>query len=143
MRVARISIAEFKTEEGFAAFLNDYADQFDTNFPTCEGSAMIKTGPTTLMNFIIYPNDESVADSYQVRAKFMDSRKDLLVQDETFYYEGEGSCGQSYSTQSGTNRKPKNNNRNLMQCRHRSQIYKPCFLKFYLNCHLKLWINPI
>ena len=89
MRVARISIAEFKTEEGFTAFLNDYADQFDTNFPTCEGSAMIKTGPTTLMNFIIYPNDEAVADSYQVRAKFMDSRKDLLVQDETFYYEGE------------------------------------------------------
>ena len=89
MRVARISIAEFKTEEGVTTFVNDYADQFDTNFPNSEGSAMVRTGPRTLMNFIVYPNDEAVEDSYKVRTKFMDSRKELLVQDETFYYEGE------------------------------------------------------
>ena len=89
MRFARLTIAEFKIEESVSGFVNDYAALFDANFAMSEGSIMIRTGPTTVMNLIMLPDNNAVSASLEKRKKFMNDRKHLLVQEETFFYEGE------------------------------------------------------
>ena len=89
MSVARVSVAEFKTEDGSKKFTEDYAKQYHDIFPTAEASLSVRTGPTSSIWVTIYPNDQAVEQSFEVRTKFMKDREHFINLDESFFYEGE------------------------------------------------------
>ena len=89
MSVARVSVAEFKTEVGSKKFTEDYAKQYHDIFPTAEASLSVRTGPTSSIWVTIYPNDQAVEQSFEVRTKFMKDREHFINLDESFFYEGE------------------------------------------------------
>ena len=89
MSVARVSVAEFKTEDGSKKFIEDYAKQYHEIFPTAEASLSVRTGPTSSIWVTIYPNDQAVEQSFEVRTKFMKDREHFINLDESFFYEGE------------------------------------------------------
>ena len=89
MSVARVSVAEFKTEDGSKNFTEDYAKQYHDIFPTAEASLSVRTGPTSSIWVTIYPNDQAVEQSFEVRTKFMKDRDHFTNLDESFFYEAE------------------------------------------------------
>ena len=89
MSVARVSVAEFKTEDGSKKFTEDYAKQYHDIFPTAKASLSVRTGPTSSIWVTIYPNDQAVEQSFEVRTKFMKDREHFINLDESFFYEGE------------------------------------------------------
>ena len=87
VRVARLGIAEWKSEREMQQFVDDYSKAFWNYFPDAEGATLIKTGPTSGINTTIYPNEDIANASMEPRTKFMASHMDGIS--DTFFYEGE------------------------------------------------------
>ena len=89
MSFGRVSVVEFKTEDGLKQFTKDYAEQYHVNFPNAEASVSVRTGPTSALGMTIYPNNEAVEESLEKRTKFMKDHEHLINIGDSFFYEGE------------------------------------------------------
>lgn len=89
MSYGRVSVVEFKTEDGLKQFTKDYAEQYHVNFPNAEVSISVRTGPTSALGMTIYPNNEAVEESLEKRTEFMKDHEHLINIGDSFFYEGE------------------------------------------------------
>ena len=87
MQVARMSIAEFKSKSEMQRFIDHQNEAFWDVFPTARSAALIKTGPTSLINTTIYPDEAAANSSIEGRSKFLNQHRNGIA--DTFYYEGE------------------------------------------------------
>ena len=87
MQVARMSIAEFKSKSEMQRFIDHQNEAFWDVFPTARSAALIKTGPTSLINTTIYPDEAAANSSIEGRSRFLDAHTNGII--DTFYYEGE------------------------------------------------------
>ena len=86
VQLARMSIAEFKSKSEMQRFIDHQHEAFWNVFPTARSAALIKTGPTSLINTTIYPDEASANLSIEGRSRFVDQHKSGIA--DTFYYEG-------------------------------------------------------
>ena len=87
MRVARISIAEFKSESEVNRFVEDSDRTFWDLYPTAEACYQVRTGPTSIINVSIYPNEEAANKTLSGRNQFVDDHRDSII--DTFFHVGE------------------------------------------------------
>ena len=87
MRVARISIAEFKSESEVNRFVDDADRTFWDLYPTAEACYQVRTGPTSIFNVTIYPNEEAANKTLSGRNQFLEDHRDSII--DTFFHVGE------------------------------------------------------
>ena len=87
MRVARISIAEFKSESEVNRFVDDADRTFWDLYPTAEACYQVRTGPTSIINVTIYPNEEAATKTLSGRNQFVEEYRDSII--DTFFHVGE------------------------------------------------------
>ena len=87
MRVARISIAEFKSESEVDQFVDDADRTFWDLYPTAEACYQVRTGPTSIINVTIYPNEEVANKTLSGRNQFVEDHRDSII--DTFFHVGE------------------------------------------------------
>ena len=87
MRVARISIAEFKSESEVNRFVDDADRTFWDLYPTAEACYQVRTGPTSIINVTIYPNEEDANKTLSGRSQFVEDHRDSII--DTFFHVGE------------------------------------------------------
>ncbi len=86
MKVGRITLGDFKSVDDFNACMTSYTSVVPSAFGTCETTVVVQTGPTSVANIAIYPN-EAVADATHVaREKWFESVSRHIS--DTFFYEG-------------------------------------------------------
>ena len=98
MRVARISIAEFKSESKVNQFVEDADRTFWDLYPTAEACYQVRTGPTSIINVTIYPNEEAANKTLSGRNQFVEDHRDSIV--DTFYHVGEVAFSKSAKNKS-------------------------------------------
>ena len=98
MRVARISIAEFKSESEVNQFVDDADRTFWDLYPTAEACYQVRTGPTSIINVTIYPNEEAANKTLSGRNQFVEDHRDSIV--DTFYHVGEVAFSKSAKNKS-------------------------------------------
>ncbi|MGB0608698.1 MAG: hypothetical protein ACPGNR_09820 [Paracoccaceae bacterium] len=81
MTVARISMAEFESEESANYFEERYRTVAPPALPQANSLTMIRTGPTSVMSVALYPDIETANSTLQARKdmleEFMGTVKDL------------------------------------------------------------------
>ena len=81
MTVARISMADFDSEESADIFEERYRLVAPPAFPEAHSLTMIRTGPTSVMSVALYPDIETANGTLEARKEmleeFMDTGKDL------------------------------------------------------------------
>ena len=111
MRVARISIAEFKSESEVNRFVDDADRTFWDLYPTAEACYQVRTGPTSIINVTIYPNEEAANKTLSGRNQFVEDHKDSII--DTFFHVGEVAFSKSAKNKSQEQKqisdKPKKN----------------------------------
>ena len=85
--MARISIAEFKSESEVNRFVEDSDKTFWDLYPTAEACYQVKTGPTSIINVTIYPNEEAANKTLSGRNQFVEDHRDSII--DTFFHVGE------------------------------------------------------
>ena len=98
MRVARISIAEFKSESEVNRFVEDSDRTFWDLYPTAEACYQVRTGPTSIINVSIYPNEEAANKTLSGRNQFVDDHRDSII--DTFFHVGEVAFSKSAKNKS-------------------------------------------
>ena len=96
MRVARISIAEFKSESEVNRFVDDADRTFWDLYPTPEACYQVRTGPTSIINVTIYPNEEAANKTLSGRNQFVENHRDSII--DTFFHVGEVAFSKSAKT---------------------------------------------
>ena len=71
MTVARISMAEFNSEESANIFEERYQKVAPSALPEANSLTMIRTGPTSVMSVVLYPDLETANNT-------LEARKDML-----------------------------------------------------------------
>ena len=87
MKVARISVVEFKSEESLMKMISSISDNFDKVFTHAESSVFLRTGEKSGINIGIYPSEDAAKKNLEARNNWVESIKDLVL--DQFYYEGE------------------------------------------------------
>ena len=81
MTVARISMADFDSEESADIFEERYRLVAPPALPEAHSLTMIRTGPTSVMSVALYPDIETANGTLEARKEmleeFMDTVKDL------------------------------------------------------------------
>ena len=85
MSIAQINSIEFETEEQLEERLRMFDDKTITLPLEAEAVLSIKTGPTTALSILVYPDQETADASLEAREKIMSSAK---FKDQ-FYLDGE------------------------------------------------------
>ena len=85
MSIARINSVEFETEEQLQERTRMFDDKELTLPLEAEAVLFIKTGPTTALSILVYPDQETADASLETREKLMSTAK---FKDQ-FYLEGE------------------------------------------------------
>ena len=98
MRVARISIAEFKSESEVNRFVDDADRTFWDLYPTAEACYQVRTGPTSIINVTIYPNEEAANKTLSGRNQFVEEYRDSII--DTFFHVGEVAFSKSEKNKS-------------------------------------------
>ena len=98
MRVARISIAEFKSESEVNQFVDDADRTFWDLYPTAEACYQVRTGPTSIINVTIYPNEEAANKTLSGRNQFVENHRDSII--DTFFHVGEVAFSKSAKNKS-------------------------------------------
>ena len=98
MRVARISIAEFKSEGEVNRFVDDADRTFWDLYPTAEACYQVRTGPTSIINVTIYPNEEAANKTLSGRNQFVEEHRDSII--DTFFHVGEVAFSKSEKNKS-------------------------------------------
>ena len=98
MRVARISIAEFKSESEVNRFVDDADRTFWDLYPTAEACYQVRTGPTSIINVTIYPNEEAANKTLSGRNQFVENHRDSII--DTFFHVGEVAFSKSAKNKS-------------------------------------------
>ena len=98
MRVARISIAEFKSESEVNRFVEDSDRTFWDLYPTAEACYQVRTGPTSIINVTIYPNEEAANKTLSGRNQFVEDHRDSII--DTFFHVGEVAFSKSAKNKS-------------------------------------------
>ena len=98
MRVARISIAEFKSETEVNRFVDDADRTFWDLYPTAEACYQVSTGPTSIINVTIYPNEEAANKTLSGRNQFVEHHRDSII--DTFFHVGEVAFSKSAKNKS-------------------------------------------
>ena len=98
MRVARISIAEFKSESEVNRFVDDADRTFWDLYPTAEACYQVRTGPTSIINVTIYPNEEAANKTLSGRNQFVEDHRDSII--DTFFHVGEVAFSKSAKNKS-------------------------------------------
>ena len=98
MRVARISIAEFKSESEVNRFVDDANRTFWDLYPTAEACYQVRTGPTSIINVTIYPNEEAANETLSGRNQFVEEHRDSII--DTFFHVGEVAFSKSKKNKS-------------------------------------------
>ena len=98
MRVARISIAEFKSESEINRFVDDADRTFWDLYPTAEACYQVRTGPTSIINVTIYPNEEAANKTLSGRNQFVENHRDSII--DTFFHVGEVAFSKSAKNKS-------------------------------------------
>ena len=87
MRVARISIVEFKSEAELETFADNVEKTFWDIYPTAESIDLVRTGPTSVINSTIFPSETAANQTLSGRQEFFDKHKDGII--DTFFHIGE------------------------------------------------------
>ena len=98
LRGARISIAEFKSESEVNRFVEDSDRTFWDLYPTAEACYQVRTGPTSIINVSIYPNEEAANKTLSGRNQFVDDHRDSII--DTFFHVGEVAFSKSAKNKS-------------------------------------------
>ena len=98
MRVARISIAEFKSESEVNRFVDDADRTFWDLYPTAEACYQVRTGPTSIINVTIYPNEEAANETLSGRNQFVEDHRDSII--DTFFHVGDVAFSKSAKNKS-------------------------------------------
>ena len=98
LRVARISIAEFKSESEVNRFVDDADRTFWDLYPTAEACYQVRTGPTSIINVTIYPNEEAANKTLSGRNQFIEDHRDSII--DTFFHVGEVAFSKSAKNKS-------------------------------------------
>ena len=81
MTVARISMAEFNSEESANIFEERYQKVAPPALPEANSLTMIRTGPTSVMSVALYPDLETANNTLEARKdmleEFLHTVKDL------------------------------------------------------------------
>ena len=85
MSIARINSVEFETEEQLEERTRMFDDKEIILPLEAEAVLFIKTGPTTALSILVYPDQETADASLETREKLMSTTK---FKDQ-FYLEGE------------------------------------------------------
>ena len=107
MRVARISIVEFKSEIELETFVDNVEKTFWDIYPTAESIDLVRTGPTSVINSTIFPNEAAANETLSGRQEFFDKHKDAII--DTFFHIGEVAFSKSSFG------KPRETSKNIQQ----------------------------
>ena len=86
MKVGRITSADFKSVDDFKAVMASYASVVPSAYGTCETTVVVQTGPTSVLNVAIYPNEAAADITLDAREKWFESVSNHI--EDTFFYEG-------------------------------------------------------
>ena len=111
MRVARISIAEFKSESEVNRFVDDADRTFWDLYPTAEACYQVRTGPTSIINVTIYPNEEAANETLSGRNQFVEEHRDSII--DTFFHVGEVAFSKSEKNKSNEQRQISNKHKKV------------------------------
>ena len=103
MRVARISIAEFKSESEVNRFVDDADRTFWDLYPTAEACYHVRTGQKSIINVTIYPNEEAANKTLSGRNQFLEDHRESIV--DTFFHVGEVAFSKSARNKSWEQKK--------------------------------------
>ena len=87
MKVARITVAEMRSEQDNYAVKAAQKEAIDTVFIKSELAISIKTGPTSGIALTIYPSKEDADENLTMREEFLKKNAHLIT--DSFVYEGE------------------------------------------------------
>ena len=87
MQVARISMGEYKSVDALDQFIEDYSKVFWELFPNATSASTVRTGPTSIINTTIYPNENSAMEGLEKRTEFLRGYRNSIT--DTFFYEGD------------------------------------------------------
>ena len=87
MSIGRVSMMEFLSKEEADHAEDLYVQIRDEAFPTLELVVNIRTGPTSILSFSVYPSYESAAGNLEDREKFQKEISASLK--DSFFHEGE------------------------------------------------------
>ena len=77
MSVTRINMIEFDNETVANARAAEYQDNARKQFPEADLFIPIRTSPNSAITISVYPNEETAERALEMRAKRMDSKKDV------------------------------------------------------------------
>ena len=87
MQVARISMGEYKSVAALDQFIEDYSKGFWELFPNATSVSTVRTGPTSIRNTTIYPDENSAMEGLEKRTEFLRGYSNAIT--DTFFYEGD------------------------------------------------------
>ena len=87
MQVARISMGEYKSVDALDQFIEDYSKGFWELFPNATSASTVRTGPTSIINTTIYPDENSAMEGLEKRTEFLRGYSNAIT--DTFFYEGD------------------------------------------------------
>jgi len=85
--IGRVSMMEFLSKEEADHAEDLYVQIREEAFPTLELVVNIRTGPTSILSFSVYPSYESAAGNLEGREKFQKKISESLK--DSFFHEGE------------------------------------------------------
>ena len=86
MQVARISMGEYKSVDALDQFIEDYSKGFWELFPNATSASTVRTGPTSIINTTIYPDEDSAKEGLEKRTEWLKGYSYAIT--DTFFYEG-------------------------------------------------------
>ena len=86
MKVGRIKLRDFKSVDDFNACMTSYASIVPSAFGTCETTVVAQTGPTSVANIAVYPNELAADVTHFARKNWFESVPHHIS--NTFFYEG-------------------------------------------------------
>ena len=87
MQVARISMGEYKSVDALDQFIEDYSKGFWELFPNATSASTVRTGPTSIINTTIYPDEDSAKEGLEKRTEWLKGYSNAIT--DTFFYEGD------------------------------------------------------
>ena len=87
MQVARISMGEYKSVDALDQFIENYSKGFWELFPIATSASTVRTGPTSIINTTIYPDEDSAKEGLEKRTEWLKGYSNVIA--DTFFYEGD------------------------------------------------------
>ena len=87
MQIARISMCEYKSVDALDKFIEDYSKGFWELFPNAPSASTVRTGPTSIINTTIYPDEDSAKEGLEKRTEWLKGYSNVIA--DTFFYEGD------------------------------------------------------